>query len=92
MPPRNASLERWRGEVTAHLADISRRLDDFGERMEKALAKHADDDRKEFNQLDDRMSTVEQSQSKFAGKMAVVSAIAALVGAALTDAALRHFF
>lgn len=82
-------LERWRGEVTAHLTDISRRLDDLGERFEKALNKHADEDYADFDKLETRMNDVEKAQSKLAGKVAIVAGIIGAAAAALAEVAIK---
>lgn len=89
--PRNGSLERWRGEVTAHLADIAKRLDEFGGRFEKALTKHTDDDTIEFGRLDDRIGAVEKSQAKLIGKVAIIAALVSAAVGAIAEAAVRSY-
>jgi hypothetical protein len=81
--------ERWRGETTAHLEDIQRRLEEqkttiesLGGRFEAALKTHVDEDERRFGNHDKRVGSLEQSHSKLLGKVAVT----AMIGAAAISA------
>jgi hypothetical protein len=75
--------ERWRGEVTQSLHDISRRLDEMAERFEKALQQHVEKDDTTFEKHDGRLSVLEKASSSISGKMFLVGSVGAvLLGAA----------
>lgn len=88
MPRSRNGIERWRGEVSATLDDITKRLDELGERFEKALASHAESDHEQFADLDKRLSDTEKTQSTLVGKIAVAS----VIGAAITAAVVHRVF
>jgi hypothetical protein len=94
VPPRNGrnGLERWRGEVSAHLTDISARIVELGERFEKALTQHADEDHETFGKVEERLIAVEKSHSRLAGKIAVVAVLGGALAAAGAEAVIRHLF
>lgn len=85
-------LERWRGEVSAKLEDISKRIDDLGDRFEKALTEHAVRDDDLFDKHDTRIIALERTAARLAGKMAVAAMIGGALTAAVAEAAIRHFF
>jgi hypothetical protein len=87
--PRNGGLERWRGEVTERLTDVARRIDDLGNRFEKALQQHADEDVAEFDDLGGRVAKIEEKHATLAGKVAIVSVLVGAAGAALIEVAIK---
>lgn len=88
MAPRNG-IERWRGEVTAHLENIAKRLDEIAEQFNAALTVHTAEDKEQFVDLDKRVRVTETSQAKLASKVALGAGLIGAVAAALGDAALR---
>ena len=58
------------------LDDIKETIDKGFERIEKALAKHVDDDKEQFDDHCDRINGVELKLANLFGKLAVVAALA----------------
>jgi hypothetical protein len=74
--------------VEQRLDDLSESLDKWGDRLEKALDKHATDDKETFEKHDGRISSVEQRLAKYAGVAIALSMIFSAVAAA----AAKHYF
>lgn len=83
-------FERWRGEVTQSLHDISRRLDEMAERFEKALQQHVEKDDKTFDEGFKRITALEKSASSVSGKLVLLGGGAAALLGAATQAVLEH--
>lgn len=96
MPPRKTTngngMERWRGEVTAKLEDIPRRIDELGARIERALTAHVQEDHSSFEKLDERVSEVEKAEWKLTGKVAVVAGLVGAAMSAIVEESLRRYF
>jgi hypothetical protein len=97
--PRSNGLERWRGEVTATLKDITGRIDGLGERFEKALTQHTSEDHEAFAAVDTNLSEakkrigdLEAAQSNLLGKIAVLSVLGGAFAAALAQGVLKGLF
>jgi hypothetical protein len=65
------------------LDDLSKQLDDGFERMEKALTKHAEDDKETFKDHNGRLSKMETSYAGLLGKLAIIATILSIAGAAV---------
>lgn len=94
-----ANLERWRGEVSAHLEDIGRRLEDqgkameaLGTRFETALKAHVGEDQESFEAHDERIATLEKAHWLTNGKLAILALVGSAVMAALFTAAAHRVF
>jgi hypothetical protein len=87
--PRNG-LERWRGEVSAHLENIPKLITALGEQFSAALKTHVDDDTTTFKDHNERISKLEHAQDRLLGKMAVVAVLVGAFVAAIAEAAMRR--
>jgi hypothetical protein len=62
--------------IEQRLDDVCDRLDDGFTRLEKALLKHADDDKEEFKAHNDRIAKIEVSYASLVGKLAIIGTLA----------------
>lgn len=69
------------------LDDICEKIDALGERFEKALDRHAADDKEEFKDHDGRIRTIETTIAK----VVVIGVVVMAVFSAVAAAAARHF-
>jgi hypothetical protein len=90
-----SNMERWRGEVTAHLADLGRGVDKIersvaalGDRFDSALTAHVHHQDDVTNSLDDRLHNVEIAITALVAKATVYGVVAAVV----VELASRYFF
>lgn len=89
--------ERWRGRVDTRLETMKETLDDLpahidrlGERIEKALREHVDDDQNVESKLNSRVSSLELKQSRLLGQLVIFGSIATAVMAAAATAFARY--
>jgi hypothetical protein len=75
------------------LDDLCEKLDEWGARFEKALDRHAAEDKETFAHHSDRIGELEKAHWKFSGKTAllafVLTLLASSVSAALVTRLLR---
>lgn len=72
--------------VEQRLDDLDRKLDEWGERFERALEKHATEDARDFEKQDDRIKTLELAKATFSGKTALLAFILTLLASSVSAA------
>lgn len=97
MAARNG-VQRTLGELSAHLADISRQQEEhkaaiitLGDRFEHALERHVDDDRKDFDEVDQRLQKIEKRQNRMIGQVAGASLLFGGATGIIVQVVLHYF-
>jgi F0F1-type ATP synthase assembly protein I len=85
MAARNG-FERWRGEVTAHLEDISRRLDEYA----ATAARIAEGLTARNTEVDKKFTSIEKAQAMLLGKVTILGVVVGAVTGALAQAVLHR--